>query len=224
MSAPVPKSLPPVGPSASCVVLLLHGLTMDPAVLQPFAQTLGPATQGLTPAGPVVYPDGSRSWWPVDLGKRAARLAAGPVDLADRSPAGRDRARAALDDAIAQAREAHPGRPIVLAGFSQGGMLALDWWLLGQPAAEVKGLALLSSSRIAVDEWRPHLQRLAGVPVLLAHGRQDPDLSFAAGEGLHALLLEAGARVRWLPFDGGHELPLVVWRGLRRFVSDHWGA
>jgi phospholipase/carboxylesterase len=30
--------------------------------------------------------------------------------------------------------------------------------------------------------------------------------------------LEAGARVFWVPFDGGHEIPLVVWRGLRKFL------
>lgn len=223
MTDSAPKDVPSVEPAARCVVLLLHGLTMHPAVLQPFAQSLAPVASARVPAGPVVYPDGSRSWWPVDLDKRAARLAAGPVDLADRSPAGRQAARAALDDALAEARLAHPGLPIVLAGFSQGGMLALDWWLLGQRSKDVHGLALLSSSRIALGEWQPHLHRLAGLPVLVAHGQQDQDLGFSAGEGLHRMLLDAGARVRWLPFLGGHELPLVVWRGLRRFVLDHWG-
>jgi hypothetical protein len=24
--------------------------------------------------------------------------------------------------------------------------------------------------------------------------------------------------VHWVPFDGGHELPLVVWRRLRQFL------
>jgi phospholipase/carboxylesterase len=218
-----PKDVPAVDPAVRCVVMLLHGLTMRPAVLQPFAESLAPVACTWVPAGPVVYPDGSRSWWPVDLDKRVARLAAGPVDLADRSPAGRLAAHAALDEALAEARSAHPGLPIVLAGFSQGGMLALDWWLLGQRSSDVHGLVLLSSSRIALSEWQPQLHRLAGLPVLVAHGRQDQDLAFAAGEGLHRMLLDAGARVHWLPFDGGHELPLVVWRGLRRFVLDHWG-
>ena len=40
------------------------------------------------------YADGSRSWWPVVLEKRASHLARGPMDLFDRVPPQRDRARA----------------------------------------------------------------------------------------------------------------------------------
>jgi len=29
-----------------------------------------------------------------------------------------------------------------------------------------------------------------------------------------------GAAVDWLPFDGGHEIPLVAWRRLRKFVTE----
>jgi predicted esterase len=75
----------------------------------------------------------------------------------------------------------------LLAGFSQGGMLALDYLLqTGDP--RVSGLAVFSASRIALAEWLPLQHRLAGMPVLLAHGRQDTHLSFEAGEALHALL------------------------------------
>jgi phospholipase/carboxylesterase len=82
----------------------------------------------------------------------------------------------------------------------------------------VVGLALLSSTCIALDEWLPHLHRLRGLPALVTHGRSDDELSFSAGERLRDVLLMAGAEVTWLPFEGGHEMPLVVWRALRRFV------
>jgi hypothetical protein len=57
------------------------------------------------------------------------------------------------------------------------------------------------------------------VPVLVAHGHEDDDLAFSAGERLRDMMIAAGARVQWLPFEGGHGLPLVVWRALRRFVN-----
>ena len=216
LPAPSPGA-DPVDPG--CVVLLLHGLGGHPDPLRPFASALAPQAAVRVPAGPVQQADGTRAWWPVDPVRRLARLAQGPVDLADRDPDGRAAAHAVLAQALAEARHAHPGLPVILAGYSQGGMLALDH-VLTQPGPRVDGLALLSASRIAQSSWRPHLARLAGLPVLVAHGRQDADLAFAAGEGLRDLVQAGGARLRWLPFEGGHELPMVVWRALRRLVAE----
>lgn len=209
---------PPAG-TARAGLALLHGLGMDPAVLRPFLRSLALPAWCLVPEGPVDTGGATRAWWPVDPARRQARLAAGPSDLFDRHPAERDRAHAALDRALARLRQRAPGLPLVLAGFSQGGMLAVDHSLRsGGPVPAA--LALLSSSCVALDEWAPHWHRLRGVPVLVAHGRHDDDLGFGAGERLRDMMEAAGARVRWLPFDGGHELPLVVWRALRRFVTE----
>jgi phospholipase/carboxylesterase len=52
--------------------------------------------------------------------------------------------------------------------------------------------------------------------VLVAHGSRDAELAFAAGELLRDFARAGGAEVTWLPFQGGHEIPLVVWRALRR--------
>lgn len=209
------------GPSPRAGLLLLHGRHMKADVLAPFVPALALPVRCGVPGGPVRHDDGSRSWWPVDMVQRQAELARGPVDLADRQPAGRAEARLALAEAVDEIQARQPaGEPLLLAGFSQGGMLALDY-LLHTGDRRVSGLAVFSASRLALVEWQPLLHRLAGVPVLLAHGRQDTHLSFEAGEALHALLQSAGAQVEWLPFNGGHELPLAVWRALRRFVQSH---
>ena len=202
------------------LLVLLHGLGMRPEVLVPFPHALALPVIAAVPGGPVVHDDGARAWWPVDLAARRERLAdpqRGPTDLVDRHPPGREAARAVLAAQVAALRAAWPGLPLVLAGFSQGGMLALDH-LLCDEGTSVQGLVLMSSSRIAAQEWALRWPRLAGLQVLVAHGRQDADLSFGAGEGLRDALLAAGAKVQWLPFDGGHEIPLIVWRALRRFV------
>lgn len=194
---------------------------MDPAVLRPMVDAIALPGPTWIPAGPVRHADGTHSWWAVDPAHRAARLAAGPSDLFDRHPAGRPAARAVLSRTLADARARWPGCRFVLVGYSQGGMLLMDWLLTHADdtvVADVAGLALLSSTCIALDEWLPNAGRLKGVPALVTHGRADGDLGFAAGERLCRLLQGAGAAVQWLPFDGGHEMPLVVWRALRRFV------
>jgi phospholipase/carboxylesterase len=207
-------------PQKRLVLIFLHGLTMRPEVLQPMVQALGLGLPVYIPSGPVLQDDGSRSWWAVDPGHRAARLAAGPSDLFDRHPHERPAARAVLAATMAQARREHPGAGLVLVGYSQGGMLLMDHLLTqDERRDDIAGLALLSSTCIALDEWLPHTGRLCGLPALVTHGRGDGDLSFGAGERLRDLLLGAGAEVTWLPFDGGHEMPLVVWRALRRFVA-----
>jgi phospholipase/carboxylesterase len=97
-------------------------------------------------------------------------------------------------------------------------MLAMDHVLHTDTRPDA--LALLSSSRIAFTDWVPRLGRLADLPVLVAHGRGDAQLSFAAGEALRDAATAGSARVSWLPFDGGHEIPLVVWRGLRKLLHE----
>ncbi|GAP35847.1 alpha/beta hydrolase [Piscinibacter sakaiensis] len=213
--------MPPVPPAgdARAVLVMLHGLGMDPAVLRPFVASLALPAWTLLPTGPARADDGQPAWWPVAADKRAARLAAGPSDLHDRHPAGRPLARQALAERLLAARRDFGALPLVLAGFSQGAMLAVDYTLLADPAApRPDALVLLSGSCIAVDEWRPALGRLRGLPALVAHGRDDPDLGVFAGERLRDTMRAGGACVDWLPFDGGHQLPLVAWRALRRRV------
>ena len=199
-------------PDAALVVIVLHGRMMEAADLAPFARSLGVVAHFVFPDAPLVVQPRGRSWWPVDSEERARRHAAGPMDLHAMDPAGRAEACARLGELVAS----FAGRTVALVGFSQGGMLAMDYVLHAdaRPAA----LALLSSSRIAWDDWQPRLPRLAGLPVLVAHGTADAELAFAAGERLRDAAIAGGAVVTWLPFDGPHEIPLVVWRALRKFL------
>jgi len=198
-------------PDAATVVVVLHGREMCGSDLAPFAHSLGVQAYFVFPDAPLPCARG-RSWWPVDSEARLRRLGGGPMDLWTMDPPGRAEARDRLDALLRQ----FASRRRVLVGFSQGGMLAMDYVLHG---GRVDGLALLSSTRIAFADWQPRLPRLAGLPVLVAHGRADDELSFAAGEELRDAATSGGAEVRWLPFDGGHQIPLVVWRGLRQFLQ-----
>lgn len=201
-------------PEAPRVVILLHGRNMTAADLAPFASSLNLArTYVVVPDAPALAATGGgRTWWPMDARVRPP----GGADLAHEAFPGREIARRLL--AALVATHAARGREVVLVGFSQGGMLALDHVLVDdgpRPAA----LALLSTSRIALDAWTPRAARLRDLPIFVAHGRGDQELAFAAGEGVRDFAIAAGARVTWLPFDGPHEIPLVVWRGLRKFLG-----
>lgn len=197
-------------PASPQVVVVLHGRNMQAADLAPFGASLGVDAHFVFPDAPLAAEPG-RTWWPVDSEARLREQ--GARDLHAMDPPGRVEARTMLGelcDAVAQ------GKRLALVGFSQGGMLAMDYVLHG---GRVDALALLSSTRIAFDEWQPLLSRLANLPVLVAHGREDEELSFAAGEALRDAAQTGGAKVTWLPFDGGHGIPLPVWRGLRKFLA-----
>ncbi|HEY1814203.1 MAG TPA: Mbeg1-like protein [Kofleriaceae bacterium] len=188
-------------PDAPIAAVVLHGREMCGADLAPFAAALAKDAYWIFPDAPLVA-GRARAWWPID------------PELSAMDPPGRAEARAYLDAILATLHQ-----PFVLAGFSQGGMLAMDYVLHGgrRPAA----LALLSSTRIAIDDWTSCAQTgvLTNLPVLVAHGTGDAELAFTAGEQLRDFATAHGAAVQWLAFDGGHQLPFVVWRALRKLVA-----
>ena len=197
-------------------VVMLHGRAMAPEALAPFATSLGIAADFFVPEGPVCEGPG-RAWWPVNATRRRAMCAQGPRDLQAESPAGAPSARGALLALLQHVKAQAPDHAVALIGFSQGGMLACDALL--RDRAPVDALALLSSCRITAAEWETRRQALHALPVLVSHGRTDAELSFAAGEALRDLCVRGGAAVTWVPFDGGHHIPLVVWRGIRRWLQ-----
>ncbi len=203
-------AVPPV------TVVLLHGYAMQPEDLAPSVRAMGLPGRFLLPRAALAAEPSGRGWWAIDTEARAEAISRGARDLASVVPAGRAPVRRQLAELLMAERELAPARPCVLVGFSQGGMLACDTLL--HEEAQVDALALLSSSCIDIDAWRARRARLTCLRSLVTHGRSDADLAFAAGERLRDFLVEAGASVAWLPFDGGHQIPLPVWRELRKLI------
>jgi phospholipase/carboxylesterase len=153
----------------------------------------------------------ARAWWLLDLALLEDELRRGaPRDRRDEVPEGLPAARAQVLRLLDQleARFATPGARLVLGGFSQGAMLALDVAL--HRARPPAGLILMSGTLVNAAEWQPRLPSLRGVPVLQSHGRADGLLPHAAAEALRDRLRAAGAEVEWHSFVGGHEIPRVV--------------
>ncbi len=203
-------------------VILLHGFGAPGDDLVELARQLEVPARFVFPEAPLelggLYGD-SRAWWLLDLARLEDELRSGnPHDRSAELPEGLTAARDHLSRLVDQvaARFATTDEHIVLGGFSQGAMLALDVAL--HRASRLAGLVLMSGTLIAQSEWEPRMTKLAGVPVFQSHGRTDALLPFAVAETLRDKLKTAGALVEWRPFVGGHEIPAMVLAELGAFL------
>lgn len=157
-------------------------------------------------AGPMYR--GARAWWMIDMARLEVAIRTGAIrDLSSEVPDGLEEARGAVVAMLdaAQAEGLLSPERLVLGGFSQGAMLALDVAL--RTTRGVAGLVLLSGTLIAEREWRPLMRARAGTPVFQSHGTSDPILPFVIAEKLRDALTEAGLDVTFDSFAGGHAIP-----------------
>lgn len=212
----------PIGASPQMIVVLCHGFGASGTDLVPFgpelldhSPALAECVQFLFPAAPLDLsesgmPDG-RAWWQLDMAKLQRAMTTGEFrDLRTEHPEGLDFARERLLALIAEwsERSGVPLSRFVLGGFSQGAMLATEVTLhLSENPA---GLIVLSGTLLNETVWRERVSRRAGLSVLQSHGTTDPILPFTAAEWLRDMLTEAGANVEFIPFRGGHAIPMPV--------------
>ncbi|MCB9592951.1 MAG: dienelactone hydrolase family protein [Sandaracinaceae bacterium] len=225
-SAPEPAprlGAPPTAPAARALdvafegprdgdgplLVLLHGYGAPGRDLVPLGRELRariPELRVALPAAPIDMGHG-RAWWPISLAER-------PSDRSRERPDGLPAARADLQAALDEL-SITPSRTVV-AGFSQGGMLATDFGLRADPP--LAGIASLSGGPVDAETW---IARAGSAPpIFLSHGRQDPLLTYAAADRLQARLSEGGAQVTWVPFDGGHAIPPEVVDQLTAFLRE----
>ena len=213
------------GGGSGPLVVLLHGYGAPGDDLVPLFRVLDVPREVrfAFPEAPLEPPEvaafGGRAWWPIDVIALQRAAAEGRArDRTRETPEGLLPAREQLDTALeALTRELDvPEGQLVLGGFSQGAMLAIDVAL--QTKRPLAGLILLSTTLLCSDVWQPLMAARAGLPVLQTHGLQDPLLSHAIALELRDLWLTAGAKLEWLEFRGGHELPNSVLDALGRFI------
>jgi phospholipase/carboxylesterase len=190
-------------------VIWLHGLGADGHDFAPIVpELLRPGWPPLrfvfphAPVRPVTINNGMRmrAWYDI-------------VEFSFEGTAG-DRADAAgVAESVAQvealvAREVARGVPperILLAGFSQGGAIALAAML--RRREQLAGVVALSTYLPLVRQAREALAEGANrQPVFMAHGTQDPVVPFQAGERSAALLRELGFAVEWHAYPMAHQV------------------
>lgn len=211
------RILEPEGGEVDRVIVLLHGFGAGGDDLVGLADYIdAPGAAWVFPEAPIALggPYGpGRAWWRLDEGAPLGR------DRSDEDPPELADLRPALVTLLAQvrARWSLAGDRVLLGGFSQGAMVACD--LACGSDAPLGGLILLSGTLLAKRRWQAGMAARAGLPILQSHGTLDGLLPFASAEALRDLLVAAGARVDWVPFDGGHEIPPPVLQAIADAVE-----
>ncbi|MGF1508271.1 MAG: alpha/beta hydrolase [Myxococcota bacterium] len=196
------------------IVALLHGFGAPGTDLVPLGDHLDvPGATFVFFEAPLTMPppfDAGRAWWMIDVTRfQTAVLSNELHELERQEPEGLTAAASLLNEALdAMQADLGPSRPLVLGGFSQGSMLALDHALSGP--RPLSGLVLWSSTLIARDRWTDQMRFRAQLPCFQSHGTEDPVLPFVQAQKLRSLLEDHGLDVTWRTFQGGHGIPPSV--------------
>ena len=211
------------GPSPQWTVIWLHGLGADGNDFAPIVPELvDPAWPGLrfvfphAPVRPVTINNGMpmRAWYDI-VG----------FDLQARQDEAGVRASVAAVEALL-AREHERGVPperIVLAGFSQGGAIALAAGLCH--ARKLAGIVALSTYLPIADVVaRERSAANAATPIFQAHGSADPVVVMQRGIESRDRLQAFGCTVDWHSYPMGHAVCAEEIADLRRWLGARLAA
>jgi phospholipase/carboxylesterase len=216
----------PAAPRA--LVILLHGFGAPGDDLVQLAVDIAAprGTQFLFPEAPIdlaeVSPEmaGARAWWPIDVMRvQIAMMSGRSEELAEYLRPGMAPAVALVKELVVEARRQYEVgfERIVLGGFSQGAIVALEATLEAQ--RPLAGLLLFSGACLDTATLVPRAQPLAPMPIVISHGQADPILPYSLGERVAKELVRAGWNVEWVPFLGGHGIPPKATSAAGRLVS-----
>lgn len=191
----------------TATVIWMHGLGADGNDFVPVVPMLGlPADHGIkfifpnAPQRPVTINGGMvmPAWYDIlglDFGSR-------------QDEEGIRRSQTEIEKLIAAAKaEGIPADRIVLAGFSQGGVIALQTSLRHE---EKLAGALALSTYLALHEKLEDEANAANqnTPIFMAHGNYDPVIPFRYAEQSRDRLKQAGYEVEWHSYPMEHQVAL----------------
>jgi len=213
----------PEGMAGGRVIVLLHGYgSQGEAYLELARAFLDGTTRVVLPTAPSPHASGRGAmWWEFSGPDWPRPWSTDPTANAwPETSQSLARARASVAQLVARLRADHRPDVVVIAGHSQGGMLALDVGLRLDPppdrVASVAGYLLIDTAR-ALDEAGDAGAR---PPVLVVHGRRDEVVPFAFAELLRDVLEQHGYPVVFAPHAGGHGVDAGVVRELRAFLLE----
>lgn len=182
-------------------VIWLHGLGADAHDFEPIVPLLN-LNQPLkfvfpnAPVRPVTINAGMemRAWYDIDPGAPLA----GEADIQESA--------AAIESLVeAQVRSGLPTEKIVLAGFSQGGVIALQVGLRAEhPFAGIMAL----STYVHDHEHLAEKVSFASIdtPIFMAHGLADPMIPIARAVTSREALTALNYQVEWHEYGMGHQV------------------
>jgi phospholipase/carboxylesterase len=179
------------------LLVLHHGRGTDEHDLLPLADALDPERRlhVVTPRGLVTLPGWPGHHWYV------ARRVGYPDEETFHAAY---EALASFHDELWERTGLGPERT-VLGGFSMGSVMSYALGL-GPDRPAPAGLLIFSGFVPTVSGWQPQLAGRQGLPVFIAHGRNDPVMTVDFAHRARNLLAEAGLDVEYHESDAGHQI------------------
>jgi len=199
------------GPNPAHSIIWLHGLGADGEDFVPIAEELElpVAVRYIFPHAPMrpVTINGGyvmRAWYDILVGAASAELSASIGKNED--AAGIIAAQADIEKLIAQERQRGiPAKNIFLAGFSQGGAVALYTGLRHREV--LGGILALSSYLPLAGTTSAEASGLArNTPIFMAHGRDDPVIPYGLGKASAEELVQRGYTLAWHEYAMPHSV------------------
>ncbi len=206
----LPHTLRPARGEAAGALVLFHGRGTSEHDMAGLFDVLDPDGRFacVAPRGPLQLPPGGFHWYVVER-----------IGFPDRDTflGSFDRLAAWLDALAAETGIAP--EHTVLGGFSQGCVMA--WALtLGPGRPRPAGVLAMSGFMSTVDGFALAEERLAGLPVAIAHGSQDPVIGIEFGRDARDRAQAAGAEVLYRETPIPHTLDPRVLPELTAWVRE----
>lgn len=196
----------------SGLLVLHHGRGTDEYDLLGLADVLDPQRRlhVITPRGPLTVPG-----WPGNHWYTVPRV--GHPDPPTFHEAFRE--LAAFHDETWQRTGMGPDQT-VLGGFSMGSVMSYSLGLAGERPVPA-GILAFSGFIPTVEGWTPDLVSRRGLPVFIAHGRQDPVIGVEFGRAARELLEDGGLTVTYVESDVAHQIDPAQIPAAVRWLNDN---
>jgi predicted esterase len=212
------RELPPEAGVRQATIIALHGHGGDLDQLVPLCQEVGSSFHILSPEGrhptnPEMLSSGYREdyvrsykWYMIDrvgypepasIGISLAEVEQFVFDVLDRQPPG--------------------GPPLFLLGYDQGAVLVLT--AVGVLPEYVAGVVGICGYLPEIRGWSPPVENAGGLPVLLVHDPQDPEIPLALVQKTVEELGRRSAAVELQQVPGARQNPLAAAGILRGWLG-----
>jgi phospholipase/carboxylesterase len=202
---------------ATATVILLHGLGADGHDFEPIVPMLD-LPDGLhvrfilphAPIRPITINNGEemRAWY--DFVPHSEY--SGAEDIATSAESIRTFIEKEIDRGV-------PAHRILLAGFSQGGVIALHTGLrFEQRLAGILAMSTYLHDISTVEQERTDAN--LAIPIMMAHGTQDPMIPIMRAATARENLIRLGYDVRWYDYPMAHQVCVEEIEEVGRFLTE----
>jgi phospholipase/carboxylesterase len=197
------------------LLLMLHGVGANERDLFPLAPELDPRLQILSLRAPLTRGPNSYAWFTVAFLPTGFKIA--PEQL--------DASRKRVVEFIHAAVERYDAdlERVYLLGFSQGAIMSLTV-ALTEPELLAGVIALSGRIPPEVAPWIIAPERTAGLPVFLAHGREDSVIPYEWAERARPILERQRVALEYHTYDMEHQIGAQTLADLTAWLTAHLDA